>query len=95
MKTVLNERFYLPRAISTIKQAADHRKCSSCALARSSLKKIEPPTGNIKEFRIPRPYGDECNRPYKVCYYDFKGPIKVNDDRKFKQVSKKCPRSSR
>ena len=29
------------------------------------------------------------NRPYRTVYYDIKGPIHVNDDRKFKKVKKK------
>ena len=29
------------------------------------------------------------NRPYRTVYYNIKGPIKVNDDRKFKKVKKK------
>ena len=86
-RTVLNEQFYLPRATSTVKMVT--RKCTACALARSSLKRIEPPTGNVQNFRIPRPAGDECNRPYTVCYYDFKGPLRVNDDRRFKPTKKK------
>ena len=62
--------------------------CSICLLARSPTKKFEAPTRNTKKFRIPNKVGDEKNRPYKLIYYDFKGHIRVNHDRKIKKVEK-------
>ena len=79
VKSIIAEQFHVPKAVSTAKHVI-HR-CAVCVLARSADKKLEPPTGNIPEFRVPKPFGDECNRPYRVCYYDFKGPIRVSDDR--------------
>ena len=87
-RLVLKEHFYCPRATSTIKTSI--KRCPACLLARNSLNKIEPPTGNVKAFRLL--HSDEehqMNKPYRVAYYDFKGPIKVNDDRQFKSVKKK------
>ena len=46
--------------------------------------KIEPETGNIPEFRIPRSLNEENNQSYQYCFYDFKGPIMVHDDRDYK-----------
>ena len=80
---ILNEQFYIPRAQMTIKTIIN--RCSVCLLARCSTKKIESPTENIQNFRIPNKVGDEKNRLYKVIYFDIKGPIKVNDDRKLKK----------
>ena len=68
-------------------------RCAVCAHARSANKKLEPPTGNIPEFRVPKPFGDECNRPYRVCYYDFKGPIRVSDDRISKNTTAANPQA--
>ena len=86
-RLVLNENFYIPRATSTIKSAI--LKCDACKLARSANEKLEPPTGNVKEFRLPHPSDSELNRPYRTVYFDFKGPIHCNDDRQFKTVNKK------
>ena len=87
-RLVLNEQFYCPRATSTIKTSI--KRCPACLFARNSLNKIEPPTGNVKAFRIPHLDEEhQMNKPYRVAYYDFKGPIKVNDDRQFKSVKKK------
>ena len=73
----------------TIKSIIDSYRGSIRLLARCPIKKIDPPTGNIQKFRVPNKVGDEKNRPYKVIYYDFKEPIRVNDDRKIKKVKKK------
>ena len=56
------------------------------------MKKIEPPTGNVKAFRLPHSVEDkgELNKPYRVSYYDFKGPIRVRPDRNFKPVNKQA-----
>ena len=88
-RLVLNEQFYVPRATSTIKSAI--LKCTVCLLARNSEKKLEPLTGNVKAFRLPHPADDKegMNRPYRVAYYDFKGPLRVNDDRRFKSADAK------
>ena len=89
IRVILNEHFYIPRAQMTIKTIINSYRCSICLLARCPTKKIEPPTGNIQNFRVPNKVGDEKNRPYKVIYYDFKGPIRVNDDRKIKRKKEK------
>ena len=88
VRLVLNEQFYVPRATVTIKSALS--KCTVCLLARTSIKRIEPPTGNVKSFRIPHSpqENSELNKPYRVAYYDFKGPIRVRDDRSFKPVDR-------
>ena len=87
-RLALNEQFYVPRATSTIKKSI--KKCPACLLARNALNKIEPPTGNVKEFRLPHPDAEnELNKPYRIAYYDFKGPVRVNDDRQFKKVGNK------
>ena len=91
VKAIISEQFHVPKAMSTAKQVV--RKCAVCALARSSIKKLEPPTGNIPEFRVPKPFGDECNRPYRICYYDFKGPIRVSDDRISKNTTAANPQA--
>ena len=57
VRVILNEQFHLPRAQMTIKNII--KKCAVCLLARCSKNKIEPPTGNIQEFRIPTNVGDE------------------------------------
>ena len=80
---LINQNFYLPRGISTAKKSIQN--CSKCRLAISSMKpKIEPEPGNIPEFRIPRSLTEEGNQSYKYCFFDFKGPIMVNDDREYK-----------
>ena len=81
-KLILNEAFFVPRATSTAKLAI--KSCSTCRLAVSSLKRIEPPIGNVKSFRLTSPIEDKKNKPYSVAYWDYKGPILVNDDRQFK-----------
>lgn len=90
VRLILNEQFYLPRATATIKNVLS--KCTVCLLARNSMKKIEPPTGNVKAFRLPHSVEDkgELNKPYRVSYYDFKGPIRVRPDRNFKPVNKQA-----
>ena len=84
---VLNEQFYIPKATITIKSAIS--KCTVCLLARNSLQQIKPPTVNVKSFRLPHDPEDkgESNKPYRVAYYDFKGPIRVRDDRCLKNVN--------
>ena len=61
------------------------KACSKCRLAMSLMKPtIEPEIGNIPGFRIPRSLNEIDNQSYQYCFFDFKGPILVNDDRKFK-----------
>ena len=87
-RLVINGQFCVPRPTSTIKKSI--KRCPACLLARNTLNKIEPPTGNVKEFRLPHPDAEnELNKPYRIAYYDFKGPIRVNDDRQFKKVGNK------
>ena len=57
VRVILNEQFHLPRAQMTIKNTI--KKCAFCLLARCSKNKIEPPTGNIQNFRIPTKVDDE------------------------------------
>ena len=88
IKLASNEQFYVQRATAMIKSVLS--KCTVCLLARNSLNRIQPPNGNVKAFRIPRSPEEngELTKPYKVAYYDFKGPIRVRDDRSFKNVDK-------
>ena len=48
-------------------------------LPASSFNRIEPPTGNVKAFKIPHSPEEngELNKTYRMAYYDFKGPIRV------------------
>ena len=88
VRLILNEQFYVPRATATIKSVLS--KCTVCLLVRNSLNRIEPPTGNVKAFRIPHSPEEngESNKPYRVTYYDFKGPNRVRNDTSFKIVEK-------
>ena len=80
---LINQNFDLPRGTSTAKRAI--KRCSKCRLAISAMKsKIEPETGNVPEFKLPRSLNDENSQSYKYCFFDFKGPIMVNDDREFR-----------
>ena len=94
VKLVLNQQLYIPRTTATIKSVLS--KCTVCLLARNSLNRIDPPTGNVKAFRIPHSPEEngELNKPYRVTYYDFKGPIRVRDDRSFKNVDKNSTQPS-
>ena len=89
-RVVLNERFYIPRSTAAIKAAIN--KCNLCKLARNAFNRIEPPTGNVKSFRIPNPLESDLNKAYRVAFYDFKGPISCNDDIRFKTFGKKKPK---
>ena len=88
VRLFLNEQFYIPRATATIKRVLS--KCTVFLLARNSLNRIELPTGNVKALRIPHSPEEngELNKPYKVAYYDFKGPIWIRDDRSLKKLTK-------
>ena len=94
VRLILNEQFYVPRATATIKSVLS--KCTVCLLARNSLNRIEPPTGKVKAFRIPHSPEEngELNKPYRVAYYDFKGSIRVRDDRSFKNFDKNSTQPS-
>ena len=63
--------------------------CTQCRLAKAANEKLEPEIGNAKEFRVPHPNGDKPNKGYEICYFDYKGPILVNDDSDYKTKKEK------
>ena len=84
---MINERFYLPRALSQANKF--FRYCSVCVPAKSNMKSMEPLPGNLKTFRLPHSIGDQRNRGYYTAFFDYKGPILVRDDREFRSKMKK------
>ena len=71
VKTISIEQFHVPRLLMTCKKSI--RRCSQCRAIVAAMEKIEPPIGNVKAFRIPKPQDDKMNKGYRVCYIRFQG----------------------
>lgn len=67
-RMLANEQFYIPKPTVTCKLAI--KDYSRCRIAVSSMTKLEPSVGSIKDFRKPKPMNQNKNEPYNVCYFD-------------------------